>query len=224
MKTPVVFADRAILDEYIHHRRRTFGFLLELNAPAVRQTLDSLRKALNAATGISTDRELAIRVAHDFLLMLEEFVVRHGAPPDPALFRSQAVDGDDPDLIFDEIGDVFEQAIAVVQAANRQRDHLDLSEVRAHIDNYYQDPLSLQSVARLFLVSKEHLSRAFHKAFGETVNEYISRRRMETARELIANDGMDIKQVAYLSGYQDLAYFYRVFKKQFGVPPGQVRN
>jgi two-component system response regulator YesN len=156
--------------------------------------------------------------------MLEEFVVRHGAEPDPALFRPTGLEEGDPAMIFDRIGDVFERAINSVQESTRRRDHLDLDEVREHIDSYYQDPLSLQSVANLFLVSKEHLSRAFRKAFGETVNEYISRRRMETARELIVRDGMDIKQVAYLTGYQDLAYFYRVFKKQFGVPPGQVRE
>ncbi|MFW5710704.1 MAG: helix-turn-helix domain-containing protein [bacterium] len=47
---------------------------------------------------------------------------------------------------------------------------------------------------------------------------------MEAARHLIVNEGAEIKQAAALTGYSDLAYFYRVFKKFFGIAPGQLRT
>ncbi len=45
---------------------------------------------------------------------------------------------------------------------------------------------------------------------------------MEAARHMIAEEVMEIQQAVELTGCPDLAYFYRVFKKVFGVAPGQL--
>ena len=73
-------------------------------------------------------------------------------------------------------------------------------------------------------MSKEHLSRLFRREFGVTVHDYITTLRMERARYLITEKRLEIKEAALLTGYSELAYFYRVFKKHFGITPGQVRE
>jgi two-component system response regulator YesN len=82
----------------------------------------------------------------------------------------------------------------------------------------------LDTVAQRFFVSKEHLSRAFKSQSGENLSDYISRKRMEKAKELIVEGELAIKHVAKLTGYEDVAYFYRVFKKHFGQTPGDLRK
>lgn len=224
MRTPVVFHDASILNEYVALRHRTFAYLLELDHGGVRNTLSAMRQLLETTPGGGLDDETRGRIVHDFLLMLEEFVVRSGVAPDPAILRRRDLDALDLSGVVDGLAGVFDDAIEAIREARRFKDQLDIAAVKEHIDHYFQEPISLVTVARLFLVSKEHLSRRFRDIQGETVNEYITRMRMETARRLIVHDGREIKEVAFLVGYSDLAYFYRVFKKHFGVPPGRIRE
>ncbi|MDF1567791.1 MAG: AraC family transcriptional regulator [Spirochaetaceae bacterium] len=119
---------------------------------------------------------------------------------------------------------LYRKAIEGVVSDRKQQDHLNPDDVREHIDRHFRDPISLESVARMFLVSKEHLSRVFRKSFGSTINEYITARRMERARQLISAEDLEIKDAAAMTGYSDLAYFYRVFKKFHGITPGQARG
>ena len=224
LRTPVVFRDASVLEEYVTFRRHTFGYLLELNEAGVSRSLSRLQEFLSANDGDAIDEETRSRIVHDFLIMLEEFVVRSGAAPDPEVFRRRDIEQLGAADMFDALGMAFEDAINAIREHRRFKDHLDTKAVRAHIDQYYQEAISLETVAQQFLVSKEHLSRSFRRAEEETVNEYITRKRMETARHLIADEGLEIKEVALLTGYSELAYFYRVFKRHFGVPPGQVRQ
>jgi two-component system response regulator YesN len=224
MRTPVVFHDVAVLEEYVTHRHRTFAYLLELDQNGVRSTLEAMKRFLETGPTGGLDEETRSRIVHDFLLMLEEFVVRSGVAPDPVILRRRDLDALDPADVVTGLAGVFDEAIETIREARRFKDQLDIAAVTEHIDHYFQEPISLETVARLFLVSKEHLSRRFREIQGETVNEYITRKRMETAHRLIVEDGVEIKETAFLVGYSDLAYFYRVFKKQFGVPPGQIRQ
>ena len=224
MRTPVLFQDRTVLDEYVRHRRQVFASLLKLDSAGVKTSLKDLQEYLFSYTDNTVDAELRNRIVHDYLLLLEEFVLRSDAVPDPALFRDRGIEQLDPGEIFDALAAVFDEAIEIIKEARRFKDYLDIEMVKEHIDHYFQEPISLESVAQMFLVSKEHLSRAFRKSEQATVNEYITRRRMESARHMIVNEHAEIKQAAALTGYSDLAYFYRVFKKFFGIAPGQLRT
>ncbi|MEX2443612.1 MAG: response regulator [Alkalispirochaeta sp.] len=224
MRTPVAFQDAAVLEEYVQHRHRIFAYLLELDQVRVRSALQGLQRFLETRAGGVVDDEMSSRIVHDFLLMMEEFVVRSDVAPDPAIFRRRGLEAMSPTDIAAQLAAIFDEAIEAIREARRFKDHLEIDAVTEHIDHYFQEPLSLETVAKLFLVSKEHLSRKFREACGETVHEYITRKRMERAHRLIVEDGVEIKETAFLVGYADLAYFYRVFKKHFGVPPGQIRQ
>lgn len=222
LRTPVVFQDPATLEAYVALRRTTFTHLLELDGERVRASLESLCRFLD--DGGSWDHESCSRIVHDFLLMVEEFVVRSGVAPDPVIFRRRDLDAGGAAEVARGLAGVFDEAIELIREARRFKDVLDIEAVKEHIDHYYQEQISLESVAKLFLVSKEHLSRRFREIQRETVNEYITRARMEHARRLIVEEKVEIKETAFLVGYNDLAHFYRVFKKHFGVPPARARE
>ncbi|MEK6264348.1 MAG: helix-turn-helix transcriptional regulator [Clostridium sp.] len=84
------------------------------------------------------------------------------------------------------------------------------------------EPISLDTIAHHFFISKEHLSRIFKVYTGGNISEYIIRIRMEKAKTLILEDKVAVKHVARMTGYNDIAYFYRVFKKHFGITPGEL--
>jgi AraC-like DNA-binding protein len=51
---------------------------------------------------------------------------------------------------------------------------------------------------------------------------YVTRWRMQTARTLLAEDGVTVAEIASRLGYQSEAAFSRAFKRITGVPPGAV--
>lgn len=101
---------------------------------------------------------------------------------------------------------------------------LNLEEVKHFIDLHFEEPLSLERLARLFFVSKEYLSKAFKQEYGRNVTDYLLEVRMTKARILLMDEQLSIKAVPEMTGYEDISYFHRVFKKRFGVAPGEMRR
>ena len=72
-------------------------------------------------------------------------------------------------------------------------------------------------------VSEDYLTRIFHKEIGLSLWEYLNRYRIYLATKMLLETNDTIYEIAENTGFQDQAYFCRVFKKIYGVPPGKIR-
>lgn len=88
--------------------------------------------------------------------------------------------------------------------------------IAAHIAD---TKLNLTGIASEMGVSQSTLYRKVKALTGVTTNEYIRKMRLEHARKLMAEDGRNVSQAAYESGFADLAYFRQSFRKEFGDTP-----
>lgn len=57
-----------------------------------------------------------------------------------------------------------------------------------------------------------------------SIVEYITKARLDTAKKILKDTGLPIKTVANMVGYDDYAYFTRVFRKELGMSPSQYRS
>ena len=73
-------------------------------------------------------------------------------------------------------------------------------------------------------VSEDYLTRIFHKEIGLSLWEYLNRYRIFLATKMLLETNDTIYEIAEKSGFQDQAYFCRVFKKVYGIPPGKIRT
>ena len=73
-------------------------------------------------------------------------------------------------------------------------------------------------------VSEDYLTRIFRKELGLSPWDYLNRYRIYLASELLRQKAVSVNEVAYRTGFQDQAYFCRVFKKIKGVTPGKLRS
>jgi AraC-like DNA-binding protein len=87
------------------------------------------------------------------------------------------------------------------------------------IDMALADPLEVRGVAAYAGYSRFHFIRAFRAAYGETPGDYLRRRRMERAADLLAAGNLTVREVAELVGFTSLAAFSRRFKAHAGVAP-----
>lgn len=84
--------------------------------------------------------------------------------------------------------------------------------------------LSLKQIASVMNVNASYLSAAFKKECGETLTEYVTRKRMEQAALILAHSNKQVQTVAEECGIFDGNYFIKLFKKQYGMTPTQYRN
>jgi AraC family transcriptional regulator len=100
-----------------------------------------------------------------------------------------------------------------------------INRVIDHIDQALQTKLSLEGLSRVACFSKYHFHRIFHTITGETLFEYIQRRRIEKAAHLLrANPGTPITDIAHDCGFCDSAAFARSFRQRFGITASRWRS
>lgn len=90
-------------------------------------------------------------------------------------------------------------------------------------ERYYEE-LSLKTLSQKYNVNSSYLGQIFNKEVGVSFSEYLNRIKNTKAKELILNTNMRINDIAKAVGYLDTSYFYRKFKKYFGVCPSTIRN
>lgn len=91
------------------------------------------------------------------------------------------------------------------------------------IESKYFQELSLDEIARNVYLSPNYFSSIFRKETGYTVSDYITKIRIEKAKELLKNLENSVSDVGLKVGYHDPRYFCRVFKAVVGIPPSKYK-
>ncbi|ASW03299.1 AraC family transcriptional regulator (plasmid) [Paraburkholderia aromaticivorans] len=100
-----------------------------------------------------------------------------------------------------------------------------LARVNRHVNAHLaSDALSLTSAAAATFLSPNYLTHLIKKETGRTFVEWVTERRIARARDLLANDTRRIKDIAFLVGYRDEAYFSRRFRQSVGQSPSDFRD
>lgn len=124
---------------------------------------------------------------------------------------------------------VYEIYAAAVKAAAMEElstEHTDrLSAAVQHIHDHYTDPdLSVEQLAAMFGSSAVHFRRTFAKLYHCSPLKYITALRLSRARELLLGTDLPVGEISRRCGYTSSYYFDRVFKKEFGMQPLQLRK
>lgn len=96
-------------------------------------------------------------------------------------------------------------------------------EVTLYVRQYMERPITLDELADHLGICKSHLSREFHRVTGMTIVEYINILRCTEAKRLIG-EGKSVSAAALSSGFHNLSYFTRTYKKYVGELPTANRN
>lgn len=88
----------------------------------------------------------------------------------------------------------------------------------------FQSQVLLDDAAREACLSPFHFHRLFRSTFGETPHNFLTRRRMDRARHLLASGEMTVTEVCFDIGYSSLGSFSTKFQSLVGVPPTQYQR
>lgn len=97
-----------------------------------------------------------------------------------------------------------------------------VEEVKTYIENNYRnDALRIEDIAKSVHVNYNHLCYVFKKETSLTINEYLIELRMAKAKDLFDQGWQVVQEVAYQVGYSDANYFGKCFKKYIGISPSK---
>ena len=94
-----------------------------------------------------------------------------------------------------------------------------INEVLNIIEKEYRENILVEEMARRFNITPEYLSTLFVRELGIKYTAYCTQVKIEHAKKLLRNSDMKIYEVAEQSGYMDVKYFCKVFKKYTGKSP-----
>lgn len=99
-----------------------------------------------------------------------------------------------------------------------------LRRARDVADRDYAEPLDLEALARTAGVSKYHFLRCFAAEYGETPMQYVTRRRIERATDLLRATNLTVTEVCNLVGYSSLGSFSVKFRELVGMTPSEYQK
>ena len=91
-----------------------------------------------------------------------------------------------------------------------------------YIDLHLESPIAISTLAEICCFSESHFMRFFKTHVGMTCTEYINALRLERAWQLLQSGRYSVIDVAFSSGFHNLSYFYRVFKKKYHMTPKEA--
>ena len=92
-------------------------------------------------------------------------------------------------------------------------------EMISYIQQNFMEKISLKEFSEQFHLSEKYISRYFKEHFHITFSQYITHLRLEHAKQLLQDTDIPVTEIAMQSGYQNVSYFIRIFKKTYGVSP-----
>lgn len=186
----------------------------------LRGVIREMMTALTPQAGASVSGKTTLRVENDVPLMaffqsMRTYLLGNERPPDPLvrlklkeLVMSVLASGTNTELAahFRRIGASDSPSVAEIMEAN------------------FRYNLALEEYARLCHRSLSSFKREFQAQFNESPGKWLLQRRLEHAAKLLRHSAMNVTEIAFESGFEDVSHFSRVFKERFGAPPLAYRQ
>jgi AraC-like DNA-binding protein len=97
--------------------------------------------------------------------------------------------------------------------------YVHLRRAKDLMDRDFAEPLDVPTLARAAHASRAHFVRSFKRAFGETPHQYLLRRRIERAKELLRGTPLSVTEVSFAVGFRSLGSFSTAFRQLVGESP-----
>ncbi len=111
-----------------------------------------------------------------------------------------------------------------VQAPEGDKQDFYVNKAINYINDYYSKDISLRDAVEYIGISESYLSRLFRMKTSYSFLEYLRFHRLKKALVLMKDQGKRINEVARETGFQDMSYFSKTFRKYIGVSPSNYLN
>lgn len=184
---------------------------------------------LTFVTYLGDEMALLRNLTLELTLLLSQLASQHGllddnvyGPEYELLHKLEKADS--IGMLKDCIDEIAEEFIGIAFNISPVRQSSVISAATAYIQQNYMTKLSLDSVASHVYLSPSYLSRIFKESVGCNFSTYLNRIRIHHAKEFLANENIELMNIASLTGFEDQSYFTKVFKRVTNMTPKKYRE
>ena len=112
----------------------------------------------------------------------------------------------------------------LMQAKNAANYSLPVQEAIQYVEQHLQEPLGMREVAEQIHLNPSYFSALFKEQTGLTFSVYVTRSRLQKAKELLLQTRLSMTDISEQIGYQTPKYFIKLFKDYEGISPNQYRK
>lgn len=106
----------------------------------------------------------------------------------------------------------------------KKRSVMRFAPVLSYIDENYKRTLSLEELSSIMNMSSKHFSRAFRQTFRTTPHQYVINKRLTESQQLLLEENLSVKEIAYAVGFENENYFSELFSNKIGISPLKFRK
>ena len=114
----------------------------------------------------------------------------------------------------------LEQSSRFLKPVSQERIQIMLSYIHQH----YNEKLTLEQIAEAAMVSKRECLRCFQTCIQKPPFAYLIDYRIQMAERLLTSSSLTVTQIALETGFNNSAYFTKIFKELRGITPSQYRS
>jgi len=118
----------------------------------------------------------------------------------------------------------FQSVMTLAGEVWEQSKRSEVVEACHYVSLHLDKRISLEEVADHLFLNSSYFSRLFKKETGETFIEYVTRMKMNRAKELLDQTSHPVGKICEMLGYDNQSYFIKIFKSSVGVTPVEYRG
>lgn len=99
-----------------------------------------------------------------------------------------------------------------------------MKTILKYVEDHYKEHLTIEDMAELTFYSKSHFMKFFKSHMGTGFIDYLNDYRLVMAERLLRSSDNSVLEIAVQSGFDNLSYFNRIFKRKYGTSPGKYRK
>ena len=99
-----------------------------------------------------------------------------------------------------------------------------LEQAFTYINDHYCEKITLEEVAASVYMSSNYFSSYFRRVANISFSDYVTRLRVNRAREMLRENGANVTEIAMECGFNNISNFYRLYKKHMGKTPGDEKS
>lgn len=128
------------------------------------------------------------------------------------------------DELWNRLTEKIQTISRVLQVERMEKGRNQIDQIKIFLKENFMKELTLERTAREVGLSQYYFSRMFKQETGDAFIDYVTKIRIEKAKQLVRNPERSLKEICFEVGYHDPAYFSRVFKKIVGCTPSEYRS
>ncbi|WP_409162603.1 response regulator [Paenibacillus sp. KR2-11] len=161
---------------------------------------------------------LAYKAVHDLGYSMENMMDQ------TELYRVNVSEYEDFEALRGHILDHFKQINEHIHRKHHDRNAALVLTLKQYIDEHYHEHITLTSLAKEFKISSSYLSLLFREQTSQNYIDYLTKVRIDKAKEMLRTSDLRNYEIAERIGYRDAHYFSVAFKKAVGINPTDYRT